>query len=91
VKLGNRVITDVRQDLFDHLYRLSLHFYSKERTGSIVSRLINDIQQASQIISGGGIMLLLDLLLLLLQLLLVQYHILLLIYQLTLLLLLQTN
>ena len=61
VKLGNRIITDLRQDLFDHLNRLSLHFYSKERTGSIVSRLINDIQQASQIISGGGILLLLDL------------------------------
>jgi ABC-type multidrug transport system fused ATPase/permease subunit len=62
VKLGNRIIADLRQDLFDHLSRLSLHFYSKERTGSIVSRLINDIQQASQIISGGGILLLLDLL-----------------------------
>ncbi|HEX8916440.1 MAG TPA: ABC transporter ATP-binding protein [Humisphaera sp.] len=61
VKLGNRIITDLRQDLFEHLNRLSLHFYAKERTGSIVSRLINDIQQASQIISGGGIMLLLDL------------------------------
>ena len=61
VKLGNRIIADLRQDLFDHLNQLSLHFYSKERTGSIVSRLINDIQQASQIISGGGILLLLDL------------------------------
>ncbi|HSI32903.1 MAG: ABC transporter ATP-binding protein [Phycisphaerae bacterium] len=61
VKLGNRIIADLRQDLFDHLSRLSLHFYSKERTGSIVSRLINDIQQASQIISGGGILLLLEL------------------------------
>jgi ABC-type multidrug transport system fused ATPase/permease subunit len=60
VKLGNRIIADLRQELFDHLNRLSLHFYAKERTGSIVSRLINDIQQASQIISGGGILLLLD-------------------------------
>src|SRR5688572_28880359 len=60
VKLGNRVIADLRQDLFDHLNRLSLHFYSKERTGSIVSRLINDIQQASQIVSGGALLLLLD-------------------------------
>ena len=60
VKLGNRVIADLRQDLFEHLNRLSLHFYSKERTGSIVSRLINDIQQASAIVSGGGIMLFID-------------------------------
>src|SRR5689334_13479445 len=27
VKLGNRIIADLRQDLFDHLNRLSLHFY----------------------------------------------------------------
>lgn len=52
-KLGSRIIRDLRQDLFDHLHRLSLHFYSKERTGSIVSRLITDIQQASQVVNGG--------------------------------------
>jgi subfamily B ATP-binding cassette protein MsbA len=52
-RLGNRVIADLRQDLFDHLHRLSLHFYAKERTGSIISRLITDIQQASQLINGG--------------------------------------
>src|SRR5262249_52741612 len=51
--LGNRVIRDLRQDLFDHLHQLSLHFYSRERTGSIVSRIINDIQTASQLINGG--------------------------------------
>ncbi len=60
-KLGNRVIADLRQDLFDHLHRLSLHFYSKERTGSIVSRLINDIQQASQLINGGMVSVVMDL------------------------------
>ena len=59
-RLGNRIIADLRQDLFDHLHRLSLHFYSKERTGSIVARLINDIQQASQIINGGVINLAMD-------------------------------
>jgi ABC-type multidrug transport system fused ATPase/permease subunit len=60
-KLGNRIIADIRQDLFDHLHRLSLHFYSKERTGSIVSRLINDIQQASQIVNGGFVAVAMDL------------------------------
>ncbi|MBC7783834.1 MAG: ABC transporter ATP-binding protein [Burkholderiales bacterium] len=59
-KLGNRVIRDIRQDLFDHLHRLSLHFYSKERTGSIVSRIITDIQTASQLINGGLISLAMD-------------------------------
>ncbi|CAN5435528.1 ABC transporter ATP-binding protein [soil metagenome] len=51
--LGNRIIRDIRQDLFEHLHGLSLHFYAKERTGSIVSRIITDIQTASQIINGG--------------------------------------
>jgi ABC-type multidrug transport system fused ATPase/permease subunit len=60
-KLGNRIIADLRQDLFDHLHRLSLHFYAKERTGSIVSRLITDIQQASQIVNGGFIGVIMDL------------------------------
>jgi ABC-type multidrug transport system fused ATPase/permease subunit len=46
VKLGNRIITDLRQELFDHLNRLSLHFYAKESSGAILSRLINEIQQA---------------------------------------------
>jgi subfamily B ATP-binding cassette protein MsbA len=59
-KLGNRIIADIRQDLFDHLHRLSLHFYSKERTGSIVSRLISDIQQASQIVNGGLVTMAMD-------------------------------
>ncbi len=59
-KLGNWVIRDIRQDLFDHLHRLSLHFYAKERTGSIVSRIITDIQTASQIVNGGLISLAMD-------------------------------
>src|SRR5690606_29610452 len=59
-KLGNRIIRDIRQDLFDHLHRLSLHFYSKERTGSIVSRIITDIQTSSQIINGGVISVVMD-------------------------------
>jgi subfamily B ATP-binding cassette protein MsbA len=60
-KLGNRIIADVRQDLFDHLHRLSLHFYARQRTGSIISRLITDIQTASQLINGGVIAVVMDL------------------------------
>ena len=58
--LGFRVIRDLRQDLFDHLHRLSLHFYSKERTGSIVSRVISDISQASNLVNGGVVAVAMD-------------------------------
>jgi subfamily B ATP-binding cassette protein MsbA len=51
--LGVRIIRDIRQRLFDHLHRLSLQFYSRERTGSLASRLIGDISIASQLVNGG--------------------------------------
>jgi subfamily B ATP-binding cassette protein MsbA len=60
-RLGGRIIRDLRVDLLDHLHRLSLHFYSKERTGSIVSRVITDIQTASQIVNSGLINISIDL------------------------------
>ena len=59
-QLGFRVIRDLRQDLFGHLHRLSLHFYSKERTGSIVSRVISDISQASNLVNGGVVAVAMD-------------------------------
>lgn len=60
-QLGFRTIRDIRQDLFGHLHRLSLHFYSKERTGSIVSRVITDISTASQLVNGGVVAVAMDL------------------------------
>ncbi|MFT3788285.1 MAG: ABC transporter ATP-binding protein [Tepidisphaeraceae bacterium] len=59
-RLGGRIIRDVRNDLLEHLHRLSLHFYGKERTGSIVSRVITDIQTASQIVNSGLINIAID-------------------------------
>ena len=58
--LGVRIIRDLRQRLFDHLHRLSLQFYSRERTGSVASRLIGDISIASQLFNGGIITLAMD-------------------------------
>ncbi len=60
-QLAFRIIRDIRQDLFGHLHRLSLHFYSKERTGSIVSRVITDISNAAQLVNGGVVAVVMDL------------------------------
>ncbi len=43
--VGERAIADIRIDLFTHLQSLSLRFYDDTRTGSIISRLTNDISQ----------------------------------------------
>lgn len=41
--IGQRVVTDMRVRLFEHLQRLSLGFYTRWKTGEIMSRTINDI------------------------------------------------
>ena len=52
-KLTHRIVVQIRRDLFDHLQRLSLHFYSRARTGSITARLLHDVEAATAIINGG--------------------------------------
>ena len=41
--IGQRVVTDMRVQVFKHLQDLSLDFYAKWKTGEIMSRTINDI------------------------------------------------
>ena len=41
--IGQRVVTDLRVQIFGHLQDLSLNFYSKWKTGEVMSRVINDI------------------------------------------------
>jgi subfamily B ATP-binding cassette protein MsbA len=53
VQLGDAVVADLRQDLFQHLQKLSVLFFTKERTGSIVSRLLQDAHEATSLIYMG--------------------------------------
>jgi subfamily B ATP-binding cassette protein MsbA len=62
VMLGNRIVTRLRSDLFAHLQKLSLHFYTRQRTGAIVSRLLHDVHIATALINGGVVTVGLDLL-----------------------------
>jgi ATP-binding cassette subfamily B protein len=41
--VGNRVLEELRNRLFDHLERLSLAFYTATRSGEVQSRLANDV------------------------------------------------
>jgi subfamily B ATP-binding cassette protein MsbA len=41
--VGERVVADLRTQLFGHLVTFSLRFFSERRTGEIVSRLTNDV------------------------------------------------
>lgn len=41
--VGIRAIKKVRDDLYEHLIRLSSDFYSRGRTGDFISRILNDV------------------------------------------------
>jgi subfamily B ATP-binding cassette protein MsbA len=41
--IGERVVADLREQLYRHLVSLSLRFFADRRTGEIVSRVTNDV------------------------------------------------
>lgn len=41
--VGERVVTDLRKGLYEHLHRLGFRFFSNKRLGEITSRLTNDV------------------------------------------------
>lgn len=43
--VGNRIVADLRQFLYDHLQRLSLSFFDRTPTGILMSRITNDVGQ----------------------------------------------
>ncbi|HYE04719.1 MAG TPA: ABC transporter ATP-binding protein [Planctomycetota bacterium] len=53
VHLGDMVVSDLRRSLFAHLQRLSARFYTRERTGSILSRVLHDVHDATAVIYTG--------------------------------------
>ncbi|MFC7687450.1 ABC transporter ATP-binding protein [Ureibacillus sp. GCM10028918] len=58
--VGNKVLFDIRQELFGHLQKLSLKYYANTRAGEIISRVINDVEQTKNFIMIGLMNLWLD-------------------------------
>ena len=52
---GRNVEYDLRNDVFAHLEKLPLSFYQKQRTGDLMSRVINDIS-AVRVMLGPGVL-----------------------------------
>lgn len=51
--VSNKVLYDVRRDMHEHLQKLSLRFYANSRTGDIISRTINDVEQTKNFVVTG--------------------------------------
>ncbi len=50
---GNKILFDIREQLFDHIQRLSLQYYSRTKTGEIISRVIHDVEQTKNFVMTG--------------------------------------
>jgi ATP-binding cassette subfamily B protein len=51
--VGQRALQDLRLQLFEHLQRLSIGFYSRNRTGVLISRITNDVEALNQLVTDG--------------------------------------
>jgi subfamily B ATP-binding cassette protein MsbA len=50
--IGERVMIDLRLNLFQHLQKLSLSFYNERRTGELVSRATNDVATVRTLVTS---------------------------------------
>ncbi|MCA1596571.1 MAG: ABC transporter ATP-binding protein/permease [Chloroflexi bacterium] len=52
--IGQRIMRDLRDQLFDHLQAMSLRFFTSTRTGEIQSRLANDVSGVQSVVSDSA-------------------------------------
>ncbi|MFO1445731.1 ABC transporter ATP-binding protein [Bacillus sp. Bva_UNVM-123] len=63
--LGQSIIYDLRKHLFTHVQTLSHRFFDQRSAGSILVRIMNDINSLQELFTNGVINLLMDIILLL--------------------------
>ncbi len=51
--VGQRVLQDLRIQMFAHLQSLPVGFYARRKAGVIISRLTNDVQALDQLVTDG--------------------------------------
>jgi ATP-binding cassette, subfamily B, multidrug efflux pump len=51
--LGQRVMYDLRDEIFRHLQRLDLRFYDRNPVGRLMTRLTSDVETLNELFSSG--------------------------------------
>lgn len=51
--MGTRMQADMRRDLFHHMQRLPFSYFDEHRTGSLMSRIVNDLMEISELAHHG--------------------------------------
>lgn len=52
-KMGARIESDMRDELFEHYQKLSFSFYDEQKTGQLMTRLTNDLLAISELAHHG--------------------------------------
>ncbi|MBP1907268.1 ATP-binding cassette subfamily B protein [Paenibacillus turicensis] len=58
--IGQRVIYDIRSDLFKHIQKLSFNFFDKRPAGSVLVRVTNDVNSLQDLFTNGVVNLMID-------------------------------
>lgn len=48
--VSNKILYDIRKELYSHLQKLSMRYYSNTRAGEVISRVINDVEQTKNFV-----------------------------------------
>jgi ATP-binding cassette, subfamily B, multidrug efflux pump len=59
--IGHRMLRTLRNDLFDHIQKLSLSFIDRHEVGRIMSRVTSDVTSLQELLTQGTLMILADL------------------------------
>ena len=58
--IGQRVIYDLRHDLFRHIQKLSFRFFDKRPAGSVLVRVTNDVNSLQDLFTNGVVNMMID-------------------------------
>lgn len=50
---SSKILYDIRDQLFTHIQKLSFKYYSNTKTGEVISRVINDVEQTKTFVVTG--------------------------------------
>jgi ATP-binding cassette subfamily B multidrug efflux pump len=64
VGIGQRLVADIRAQLFAHIQMLSMAYHDRHRIGDLMSRVTNDTEAINQVLSNGLIQFITNILLL---------------------------
>lgn len=58
---GHRLIFDLRMQLYQHVQRMSLSFFDRQRIGAVVARMVSDIASAQNFVGSAFVNTMMDL------------------------------